>query len=169
MRKGYKMQRTRRKKRGKLKYIIIATVIALIVIITVAVLTIPISTPQLPLAGEYLKIEHTKSVGVFYNQNRTAEISYLGFNVTAVGGDANEILVIPLGGGLPEEVDYPYDRFLAKGETWSTSVGPLQGYVTGLIEKDGQWVFPVEIQIGCVEARNEMITLYLLQQDIAAV
>ena len=41
-----------------------------------------------------------------------------------------------------------------------------EGYVTGLIQKDGESVFPIEIQIGCQETREEVIILYIKPEDI---
>lgn len=43
-----------------------------------------------------------------------------------------------------------------------------EGYVTVLIQKNGESVFPVEIQIGCQETLEEKITLYVKPEDIAS-
>ena len=160
------MQKTKKGSIGKAKYVVFVVAIALIIII--AVVAAPnLAEKPLPLASKYLKVSHTKSIGEFSNNNRTVRITTLGLNVTAIGGDALSIIIIVE--SQPEEngpeIGPPDTGILKKGESWLPAI-LLSGYVTGLIQKGGEPVFPVEIQIGCQETREEVITLYIKPEDI---
>lgn len=113
---------------------------------------------QKPLASEYLKVEHTRSLGEFYNSNKTVVIRVLGLNITAIGGDATNIMIT----GLPTQgEEYPYISSLKQGESKNLAI-QLKGYSTGL-EEEG---YPVELTIGCDEAAPIEITIYLKPEDI---
>jgi len=113
-----------------------------------------------PPASEYLKVEHTKSLGVFYNNNKTVNIKELGLRITAVGGDATNVLITGLS---TQGEEYPYIEFLHKGESKEITV-QLRSYFTSLNETIG--LFPVELTIGCSEALPSDITIYLNPEDI---
>jgi biopolymer transport protein ExbD len=110
-------------------------------------------------AGEYLQIVHTKSIGEFYNNRRTVEITELGLNITAVKGDAHSIIIY-----VDTQVDISNDvyKHIAKGETLSVSVR-LKGYVTSL---NSEGKFPVTVGLSCSEAAYDEITLLIDPDDI---
>lgn len=151
------MVRRKGKSIGKYSAILVIAIVVIIIGILVAVNN---SNRKRPPVSQYLEITHTISIGEFYNQNRTVKITYLGLNITAVGGNAQDIIII-----VKSELEPEWIGFLAKGESWEPGDGAilLQGYVTGLNE-DG--LFPVEIRIGCAEAIKEDVTIYLKPEDI---
>lgn len=162
------MRKTKKGSKGKAKYVVFAFIIAIIIII--AVVAIPnLAEKPLPLASEYLDVSHTKSIGEFSSNNRTVRITTLGLNVTAIGGDALSIIIIVRSQSeeLGPEIGPPPTGILKKGETWDIPI-LLKGYVTGLIQKNDESVFPVEIQIGCQETLEEKITLYIKPEDIVS-
>lgn len=145
---------------SKGKYWITGFVLMLIFIIIVAAVSFN-SQSRKPKVSEYLKIEHTKSLGTFSNQNRTVTIKVLGLSITANGGDAHSILIEMSSADEPFQID-----FLANGSSTSISID-LKGYVTGINET--VHCFPVELTIGCREATPEDITLYLKPEDIVGI
>jgi len=151
------------KKTGRSKTkrnILIMLTIAIATTIIVASALRNQNSSQKPLASEYLKVEHTKSLGVFYNNNKTVDIRELGLRITAVGGNATNILIT----NLPTQgEDYPSIDFLRKGESKDITV-QLRSYITSLNETIG--LFPVELTIGCSEASASDITIYLKPEDI---
>jgi len=163
------VRKTKRGSKGKAKYVVFAFIIAIIIIIIIIAVVATPNQSKKPLASEYLKVSHTASLGEFSNNNRTVKITSLGLNVTAIGGDAHTIIIIVE--SQPEdpgpEIGPPPTYILKKGESWLPAI-LLSGYVTGLTERDGELVFPIEIQIGCQETLEEVITLYIKPEDIVS-
>jgi hypothetical protein len=152
------MRRRARKSKIKRKALILMVVAAAIIITVIAAIKNP-NNPKKPLASEYLKVEHTKSLGEFYNNNRTVKIIDLGLRVTALCGDAHNILItnLPIGSGDLQ----PYIQYLRIGEYKDLDI--TLDYLTSLNE-DG--LFPLELTIGCSEAEPEDVTIFLKPEDI---
>jgi hypothetical protein len=145
---------------SKSKYWIAASVLVLALITIIAAISFD-SQSKKPKASEYLKVGHTRSTGTFYNQNRTVAIKTLGLNITAIMGDANNILIIV------DSSDEPYSiGFLAKGCSELPAI-QLKGYVTTINVTTGS--FPLQLEIGCREATNEEIIIYLKPEDIVGI
>lgn len=113
-----------------------------------------------PSASEYLKVEHIGSIGTFYNNNRTVDISELGLKITAIGGNATAILITDL--PTANEEEYPYIDFLEQGTSKELTI-LIKSYVTSLNEEG---LFPLDLTIGCNEAEPAEITIYLDPNDV---
>ena len=163
------MRKTKKGSKGKAKYVVFAFIIAIIIIIIIVAVVAAPNQSKTPLTSEYLKVSHTKSIGEFSNNNKTVRITALGLNVTAIAGDAHTITIIvdSQPEGSEDGFGPPDTYILKKGESWLPGI-QLNGYVTDLIQKDGEPVFPLEIQIGCHETREEKITLYIKPEDIVS-
>jgi hypothetical protein len=140
------------------KYIILALFLVLILTGVVIVISMP---KKKPLAHDYLHVVPTLSLGEFYDQNKTVIIKTLGLNITAVGGDAYDIIVTIASQQEPE-----WRENLSKGETWSAGF-TLQGLRSVLNKTDG--LFHVQIGIKCAETEPEYMWLRLKSQDIIPV
>jgi hypothetical protein len=141
-------------------YIILALFLVLILIIVTGVAIVMNMPKKKPLAHEYLSVVPTPggSLGEFYDQNKTVIIKILGLNITAVGGDASDIIVT-----ISSQQEPEWRGNLSKGETWSAGF-QLQGLRTVLNKTDG--LFHVQIGIKCAQTDPEYIWLYLNYQDI---
>jgi hypothetical protein len=154
------MKRSRRSKRKKNALILLAIVAAATIIVVSAIKNQNNQNIQSkPPASEYLKVEHIGSIGEFYNNNRTVNIKELGLRVTALGGNATNIIITGLS---TESEDYPYIQNLTMGESKELSI-QLKSYITSL---NDEGVFPLELTIGCSEATASDITIYLKPEDI---
>lgn len=149
----------RRKGKSGGKYLAILVIVIVVIIIGILV-AVNNSNRKRPPVSQYLEITHTISIGEFYNQNRTVKITYLGLNITAVGGDAHDLILF-----VRSQPEYPAIKdFIPKGESWEPGEGMLlRGYVTSLNEDD---LFPVDIKIGCIEAVEEEVMIYLKPKDV---
>jgi hypothetical protein len=144
----------------------IAVFVSIIVIIAIAVAAnFNSQSKRKPKISEYLNVGHTKSTGTFYNQNKTLIIKELGLNITAIMGDAHNIIIIVASSEEPYIID-----FLDKGNSALPSI-QLRGYTTSLNETIG--AFPLEIDISCQEApaapEDPPITIYLKTEDIVGI
>jgi len=139
------------------KYIILALFLVLILTGVVIVINMP---KKKPLAHDYLHVVPTLSVGEFDDQ-KTVIIKTLGLNITAVGGDAYDIIVT-----ISSQEEPEWREFLPKGETWSAGF-TLQGLRSVLNKTDG--LFHVQIGIKCAETEPEYMWLRLKPQDIIPV
>jgi hypothetical protein len=152
------MKKTGRSKTKRNILITVAVAIAITLIVASALRNQ--NSSQKPPASEYLKVEHTRSLGEFFNNGKTVNIKELGLRITAVGGDATNILITGL---RTQGEEYPSIDFLRKGESKEITV-QLSSYVTSLNETIG--LFPVNFTIGCSEASASDITIYLKPDDI---
>jgi len=154
------MGRTGKSKTSRNALIFLAVAIMISIVIISAVRNQTGSQgSQKPPASEYLKVEHTKSFGEFYYGGKTVFIRELGLKITAVGGNASNIVIT----GLPTSgEEYPFISFLSQGESKELTI-MLRSYYTGL-EEEG---YPVYLTIGCDEAYAEEITIYLKPKDIS--
>jgi hypothetical protein len=153
------------KRKGQNTKYLVLGVILLIVIVGVAV-TLSYRPTAKPRATQYLEVSHTRSIGKLYDQNRTAVLTILGLNITAIGGDAHNIII-----EMDSQAD-PTNDFLdvlPNGTSWDhqislqSALGGVQGLETVLNE---QGKFPVEITIGCAEATVETVTVFIDPKDI---
>jgi hypothetical protein len=151
------MMRGAKKSKTKRNLLLVLTVIVAIIVIMTSAIR---HHSQKPSASDYLKVEHIGSLGEFYNNNKTVNIKELGLRITAVGGDATNILITGL--STPGE-EYPLIDFLRKGESKEITV-QLRSYITSLNETIG--LFPVELTIGCLEASPSDIIIFLKPEDI---
>lgn len=151
-----------KRKRGKshTKHIVASFVmiIAILIIIVTSQSNQPNQTR--PPADQYLEVQHTRSLGRFYNQNQTVQIMILGLKIKAVGGDAHDIL-IDFGGAR----EYEIIPEILQGELHESQI-ETQGYATDL--ENG--FFPVTLDIRCDEAEWATVILYLRPdpEDIVA-
>lgn len=158
------MRRIRKKKQSRSKYVWIFALITLIVVIVVAV-TVTYQSQPLPRVSEYLRLSHTKSLGKFHSSN-LVEITSLGLNITAVGGDASSI-VIQVDEGNQRYPENDVIKEVKKGESYEHVI-ELEGCILPL--ENGKCT--VHIDISCVEtgaSKHELIPLEILQQDIVGV
>jgi len=144
------------------KYLFIGLFFLLVVTIVAAVALYNDTPRQKPAATEYLKVWHTRSIGEFSNQNKSVLITTLGLRLTAIGGDAHDILIVVESQPTPEN---DMITFLANGSS-SDAVILLNGLPTTL---NDQGKFPVEFQIGCAESEYETVTVYIDPKDISRV
>jgi len=154
------MRKPRKSKVKRNLLVLLTIAVAITIIVVSAIKNQNSQESKKPLAREYLKVEHTKSFGEFYNNNQTVNIRDLGLNITAVGGNATNIIVTGLS---IEGEEYPYINFLKKRESKLIDI-QLRSYVTSLDKATG--LFPVEFTIGCSEAEPCDITIYLKPEDI---
>ena len=154
------MKRSRRSINKK-KALVLLAIAAAATIITFSAMKNPNNqnVQQKPPASEYLKVEHIGSIGEFYNKNRTVDIKELGLRVTALGGNATNIIITGLS---TESEDYPCIQNLSMGESKELDI-QLKSYVTSL---NDEGLFPLELTIGCSEATPSDITIYLKPEDI---
>lgn len=155
----------RRAKKSKMKrnlLILLTIAVVISIIVASAIRNQNTQGSQKPPASEYLKVEHIGSIGEFSNNNRTVNIKELGLNITAVGGNATNILITGLS---TQGEEYPYIAFLRKGESKEITI-QLRSCVISLNETTGLFG-PVEFTIGCSEASPSDITIYLRPEDIA--
>ena len=163
------MQKTKRpKRRTKTKYVVLAAATALVVVVAAVIISYwPRTPPQ--KVSDYLKITYGKSLGVF-DPNRTnatyVTISNLGLNITAVGGEANSILIQVDEGRMidPDQEEGVVYHTLPKGQTWNPAI-LLDGCYLPVI--NGKCT--VTIRIGCHEVNNpdpETIALEIPKDDI---
>jgi hypothetical protein len=143
--------------------------IAMLLFAVVVVSAVIVSQTQSrkPLAKDYFTIVHTRSIGTFYNQNRSVILTILGLNITAVGGDATAPQILCDAQASP--VDDVYDGTLAKGKSWDMPValtgGDYQSH--GLpAEINAQGMFEVEVTIGSQEVQQGDITVLIDPADI---
>lgn len=148
----------KKRRSGKNKYLFIALTL-FIVLILLAIFSFNAQESRMK-AGKYLHVAHTKSIGNFYNNGKTLVIKELGLNITAVHGDAHDIIII-----VDSQVDIANDvySFIGENETRSISVR-LKGYTTSL--NNGK--FPVEIGISCREVSPDDIIIYVDPSDVVA-
>jgi hypothetical protein len=146
-------------KSNKGKYLFIAIVALLIVIVAAFALT---QTPagRKPTASQYFKIVHTASLAENVTGSRNQVLlKTLGINITTVGGDATDVQIT-----IDSQANNLNDIYpsIPNGTTKPAQI-ELQGYLTTL---NGNGLYPVEFDIVCPQADLSVITLYLNPKDI---
>ena len=125
-----------------------------------------------PRVSDYLKISYATSLGEYlpnYTNPTRINIENLGVNITAVGGDANSILLQVDEGRIADpdnEEGYVYHTLL-KGQSWFPEI-LLEGAIIPLV--NGKCT--VHIDVSCHEVNNahkETITLEIPQDHIIGV
>lgn len=153
------MKKTQKKRsRGKQKYYyVIIPLLALIILITISELNR--STEKKPLCREYLKIQHTRSWARTYtNDNQTILIKALGINITAIKGDAHNIVIDS--GGFLEPITISN---ITKGETKDLSIEQIS-LPSEFDEEKGVYIIPLEVR--CTEAEADYILIEARPEDI---
>jgi hypothetical protein len=147
-----------RHKSNKGKYLFIAIVALIIVIIAAFALT---QTPvgRKPAASQYFKIVHSASLAENVTGNGNVLLKTLGINITAVEGDATDVQIT-----MDSQANYLNDIYpsIPNGTTKPAQI-ELQGYLTTLNDNG---LYPVEFDIVCPQADMSTITLYLNPKDI---
>jgi hypothetical protein len=136
--------------------------ILLFVIVVVSAIVVSQIRSSKPSANQYFTVSHTASLGEFSNENKTVNISVLGLNVTAVGGDATDVQITMDAQADPLTDIYPS---IAKGTSKPAEI-QLKGYVTSLND-DG--LFPVEFDIGSLEVQTSTFTIYIDPKEILTI
>jgi hypothetical protein len=152
----------RSRKSGRKRIYLAAGIITTAIILIVASAVLSYRPSGKPSASQYLMVAHTASIGEFSDQNTTVSLKIIGLNITAIGGEARNVRVII--DSQANVIDDVIDD-ISQNESAPMEI-QLRGYVTAL---DSQNEFPVELDIGCVEAESATITLYLDPKDIHAV
>ena len=165
------MQKTKKPKRKiKAKHVVSAVLTGLIVIVAAVVVLYWPRTSQ--KVSDYLKISYATSLGEYfpnYTNPNYIDIKNLGVNITAVGGEANSILIQVDEGRIADadnEEGYVYHTLL-KGQSWYPEI-LLEGCRIPLV--DGKCT--VHIDVSCHEVNNankETITLEIPQDHIIGV
>jgi hypothetical protein len=147
-----------RHKSNKGKYLFVAIVALIIVIVAAFALT---QTPvgSRPTASLYFKIVHTASLAENVTGNKSVLLKTLGINITAVEGDATDVQVT-----IDSQANNLNDIYpsIPNGTTKPAEI-ELQGYLTTLNDNG---LYPVEFDIVCPQADLSVITLYLSPKDI---
>jgi hypothetical protein len=156
----------RRRKSNRNKYLFIATL--LLVIVVIAAFAILFSANgEKPLASQYLSVKHTASQGYYLDlSNTTIVITTLGLNVTAVGGDVTGLQVLCKSQAIPEDA---YLDSLAKGKTWDLPIALTGGnfHYRGLLAKaDSQGTLQITVTISCNEARSATVPVTINLSDV---
>lgn len=157
-----KKTKLRRKKKGKWNkpVVILLCVTAMIIVITFSVLNQ--RNPQSPqppkeAANEYFSFSEGLALAEPLNpENTTIQISQAGFKITAVGGNATNVLIYPLQGMVAQEDSIPIDK-LTQGE--SVEVGPVTYPFKVVVQKEADG-YPLRFRITCNEAEGE-VTIYI--------
>jgi len=159
----------RKKKQSKSKYLAIALIIASIIIIAIAV-AMTYQPSKSVKVSDYLKLSHTRSMGKRVSSN-LIEITKLGLNLTAVGGDATSIVIQIEEGqivGPSDLINEPGEPIvfpsLLKGKTKDFQID-LEGCVIAF--KNGKCT--VNITISCVETgayNPETIAIEIFEDQI---
>jgi hypothetical protein len=139
------------------KYAYVA--ILLFVIVVVSAIVVSQIRSSRPSAIQYFTASHTASIGQFSSGNRSVNIVILGLNISAVGGDATDVQIYMDAQADPLNDAYPN---IPRGTSKGVEI-QLTGYLTSLND-DG--LFPVEFDIGCLEALTSTFTIYIDPKDI---
>lgn len=152
-----KTKRARRKKKRKLgKTIGILSFIVIIVVIIL--LTLYQSNPQ-PTekepADEYFEFSEAFALAQ-RTTNDSIWISQVWFNITVVEGNATEVYIRPLEGGVTPEEECPEYPKIIQGETKLANV-MYHSPVLSRKEDDG---YPITFRVTCHEAGG-IVTIYV--------
>jgi len=157
-----KKTKLRRKKKGKWNrpVVILLCVTAMIIVITFSVLNQ--RNPQSPqppkeAANEYFSFSREFAVATAGDpENNTILIQQADFYITAVGGNATNVNILPLQGVVARE-DAPHFNELIQGE--AVEVGPIMYQYEVSSEKEAEG-WPILFEITCNEAEGE-VTVYI--------
>jgi hypothetical protein len=158
------MKKIKARKKGKRKWKrdtgILLYVTAFIVIITLSVLYQRNSQPP-PVskkpANEYFSFSKGSALAESLDpQNDSILISQAGFTITAVEGNATNVIINPLQGNVALE-DSPHFYKIIQGE--AVDVGPIMYQNRVPSEKQDQG-WPLSFRISCNEAEGE-VTVYI--------
>lgn len=120
--------------------------------------------PQLPKppkrpVGEYLNFSGGFAIAEPQDpENYTILIKSVSFNITAVGGNATNVLIIPNQGGVaPEDIENNPIPKINQGET--VSFGPID-YVSKVPSEKENQGWPLYFTVRCDEAEGD-VTIYV--------
>ena len=88
-------------------------------------------------------------------ENVSIRVSQVGFKITAVGGNATNVLIYPLQGSVPQEDTVSFDKIL-QGE--SIGVGPI-AYASKVVTEKEENGYPLLFRVTCDEAEGQ-VTVY---------
>jgi len=132
---------------------ILLYVTAMVIIVTLAALyqRIPQRSPKEP-ADKYFSFSEAFALATPLDpKNNSIKIEQLSFYITAAGGNATEVLVIPYTGLVPQEESWGRDKIL-HGET--VEVGPIMYPSGGVVIEKQESGYPLLFRIGCHEAEG---------------
>lgn len=167
------MRRTKKKSRSDGKYVVIAVAIILIVIIAVVAVSMT-GEPELPKADEYFSISWigydpvSNSSGVWGEQytNSSVIITLLTINITAIEGEATEVIVFLNyhGTSMDSGESVEYKEKLAAGESWEIVV-QYENFVAPI--KEGKIVLDRAFTVGCRETTEVTVTFKIPLDDLS--
>jgi hypothetical protein len=160
------LRKKAKKFRLKGKHLLIAYILIFIVVVVVtAVISHKEHSDNLPLASEYFDIKVVKARGQVLPGNKSVNIKMVVLNITAIGGEANEI-ILEFEGMLGEQ-RVAYKSHLDKGEWWcdENTTPRFENYIVPVNDK-GEVVLKDFLTIGCKEARGATISLYIPLNEI---
>jgi len=148
----------RKRKRGWKKTIaILLFVIVMGTIITLSALRQSPQSPPVPKpADEYFEFSDATAVAESQDpENKSILISQVGFKITAIEGNATDVIITPEGYIIG---DPPYFDILIQGAP--TQVGPIQ-YVYGVLKpKEDEKGYPLRLYIESPQAVG-YVTIYV--------
>jgi len=146
--------KARRRGKGKWKrnlgILLYVTAFAIIIILS-AIYQRSIQPPPVPKkpANTYFSFSEGFALAEALDpENTSIRISQVGFNITAVGGNATNVHVFPLQGMVSETDSFIIPK-LSQGE--SREVAPITYQTPIVVQKEGN-VWPLRFRISCTEA-----------------
>lgn len=151
-------RRAKRKLSGRTIGILSFVTIMLVIIILSALYQNKPQPIEKEKADEYFRFSGAIALARATDEpNSTILISELIFNVTAVGGNATEVLIFPRQGSVPLK-ESPYFDEITQGE----SVEVIIEYPYSVLSKKNTDGYPVKFRVTCNEAEGE-ITIYVTE------
>lgn len=158
------MKKRKRKGKTNRQALVLVFIVAISVIIVVAALyQTPESKPR-PPAEEYFEISDVAYDGFLSYNDTELDLYLLGFNLTAVGGRAHNVIVTNLGTETVEDPTWePFKELedMSQGEAKPVLLSNERGVKISLTEKG----FPVRVRITSEETskvpQEQFITIYL--------
>jgi hypothetical protein len=157
---GKKVKVRMRKKRNLGRNIAILSFVTVIIVMVIVSIyqQSQQSIQKKPAADEYFSFPDAYAIATPMDEtNSSIKISQIGFNITAVGGNATEVYIRPLQGMIEILEDYIIDN-ITQGE--SVPIGPVtyDDPIESTKTSDG---WPVFFEIVCQEARGK-VTIYVV-------
>jgi hypothetical protein len=158
MAKKVNMRRKKRKWGRTIGILSVVTIMIVIVTLSELYQSEPQSTPK-ETADEYFRFSDAQAlITAETPDNKSITVSEVYFNITAVGGNANSVLVSPTQGYIPTG-RYPYFDEILQNQTKPIDV--LYNYSAVFSTKKGDKGYPVYFYVECEEATRAFITIYI--------
>lgn len=156
-------RRAKRKRKNRKTYVYSFFTIAITVILIAAIREAQTPKPSHPKApaNEYFEIKD--AIPTEWDESRSTDkylfITQVRFNLTAIGGDAHNVLIIVPGFASLEE--WPYFNEIKQNKTIDITLPKLQYAYRSIKTEDGY--FPFTIRIDSAEAYGD-ITILIKEQ-----